>query len=295
MRVAVIVVNYNDVKDTLKYVKIITEYDVINRIVVVDNKSTDNNAINELKSLENDKVKVIEADKNGGYDYGNNFGIKYLENLNEEYDYYIISNPDIEISEKAIKHSLEVISKDEKIGVISPRMFNKDNKPIRRSSWKMRTFGLDVIHSTRLLELLFYRILRNGEYSSKEYETEKLEVDAISGAFFIIKAKLLKEIGLLDDNVFLFYEEDILAHKVNEKGYKIISLNSEKFIHYESQTIGKSLSYYKKMNQLFKSKMYYHKNYNKINFLQIFIFHILNIFRKIELAIEIPIRKLLNK
>ena len=90
-------------------------------------------------------------------------------------------------------------------------------------------------------------------------------------------------------------EEDILAHKVNEKGYKIVSLNSEKFIHYESQTIGKSLSYYKKMNQLFKSKMYYHKNYNKINFLQIFIFHILNIFRKIELAIEIPIRKLLNK
>ena len=260
MRVAVIVVNYNDVKDTLKYVK-----------------------------------KVIESDKNGGYDYGNNFGIKYLENLSEEYDYYIISNPDIEISEKAIKHSLEVISKDEKIGVISPRMFNKDNKPIRRSSWKMRTFGLDVIHSTRLLELLFYRILRNGEYSSKEYETEKLEVDAISGAFFIIKAKLLKEIGLLDDNVFLFYEEDILAHKVNEKGYKIVSLNSEKFIHYESQTIGKSLSYYKKMNQLFKSKMYYHKNYNKINFLQIFIFHILNIFRKIELAIEIPIRKLLNK
>ncbi len=295
MKVAVIIVNYNDADDTLKYVKTITEYETINRIVIVDNKSTTIGTLDKLKQLESSKIKVIQSDKNGGYDYGNNFGIKYLENLNEEYDYYIISNPDIEISEEAIKHCLDVINADRKIGVISPRMLNKDGNPIRRSSWKIRTFWLDVIHSTRLLELLFYRILRNGEYSNKEYEKELLEVEAISGAFFIVRANVLKEVGLLDDNVFLFYEEDILAHKLREKGYKTISLNSEKFIHYESQTIGKSLSYYRKMKQMFESKMYYHKTYNKINILQIIAFHILNICRKFELLIEIPFRKILHK
>lgn len=295
MKVAVIIVNYNDAEDTLKYVKTITEYETITRIVVVDNKSTTTGTFDKLKELESSKVKVIESDKNGGYDYGNNFGVKYLDSLNEEYDYYIISNPDIEVSENAIKHCLDVINSDENIGVIAPRMLNKDGKPIRRSSWKVRTFGLDVVHSTRILELLFYKILRNGEYSNKEYENEVLEVEAISGAFFIIKANLLKEVGLLDENVFLFYEEDILAHKLKERNYKTISLNSEHFIHYESQTIGKSLSYYRKINQMFKSKMYYHKNYNKINLLQICAFHILNICRKIELLIEIPIRKILKK
>lgn len=295
MKVAVIIVNYNDVEDTVNYVKKITEYETINRIVVVDNKSTTVNTFDKLKSLESNKVKVIESDKNGGYDYGNNFGIKYLENHNEEYDYYIISNPDIKIAEDAIKHCLDVMESDEKIGVIAPRMLNKDGNPIRRSSWKIRTFALDVVHSTRLLELIFYKVLRNGEYSNKEYEKDLLEVEAISGAFFIIKSKILKEVGYLDDNVFLFYEEDILAHKLKEKGYKTISLNSENFIHYESQTIGKSLSYYKKMKQMFKSKMYYHKNYNKINSIQIIIFHILNICRKIELIIEIPVRKIFHK
>ena len=295
MKVAVIIVNYNDADDTLKYVNTITEYEIINRIVVVDNNSTTTGTFDTLKKLESDKVKVIQSDKNGGYDYGNNFGIKYLDSLNEEYDYYIISNPDIEISEDTIKHCLEVINSDENIGIIAPRMFNKENNPIRRSSWKIRTFWLDVVHSTRILELLFYKILRNGEYSNKEYEQEILEVEAISGAFFIIRAKALKEIELLDDNVFLFYEEDILAHKLKEKQYKTISLNSEKFIHYESQTIGKSLSYYRKMKQMFKSKMYYHKTYNNINLLQVFVFHVLNICRKIELLIEIPIRKLLHK
>lgn len=295
MKVAVIIVNYNDAEDTLKYVKTITEYETINRIVVVDNKSTTTGTFDKLKELESSKVKVIESDKNGGYDYGNNFGIKYLDSINEEFDYYIISNPDIEVSEDAIKHCLDVINSNDKIAVISPRMLNKDRNPIRRSSWKIRTFGLDVVHSTRLLELLLYKVLRHGEYSNKEYEVEKLEVEAISGAFFVIKANILKEIGLLDENVFLFYEEDILAHKLRDRNYKTISLNSEYFIHYESQTIGKSLSYYRKMKQMFKSKMYYHKKYNKINLLQIFVFHILNICRKIELLIEIPIRKLLNK
>ena len=295
MKIAVIIVNYNDVDDTIKYVKKITKYEIISRIVIVDNNSTSKNALENLKVLENEKVKVIQSDKNGGYNYGNNFGIKYLESQNEKYDYFIISNPDIEVSEKAIKHCLEEMEKDTKIAVISPRMFNKNSKPIRRSSWKKRTFTLDVIHSTRLLEIIFYKILRSGEYSEKDYEKEILEVQNISGAFFIIKSNILKDIGYFDENVFLFYEEDILAEKLAKTNYKIISLNSEKFIHYESQTIGKTLNYYKKTRELFKSKMYFQKEYNKINFLQSFIFYLLYVFRNIELIIEIPIRKLLNK
>ena len=295
MKVAVIVVNFNDTEDTVKYVSTIAKYDVIDRIVVVDNKSTEANTMDRLKNLEDSKVSVIEAEKNGGYDYGNNFGIKYLESKNEKYDYYIISNSDIEVSRDAIKHCLSVIDYDKKIGIIAPRMFNKDNEPIRRSSWKRRTFWLDCIHSTRLLEVLFYDVLRKGEYSREEYEIEKLEVEAIAGAFFIIRADLFKQMGYLDENIFLFYEEDILAHKVKEYGYKTISLNSEKFIHYESSTIGKTHTYYKKMKQMFISKMYYHKKYNKINKVQAAIFHILYFFRKIELLIEIPLRKLVTK
>lgn len=295
MKVAAIIVNYNDVEDTIRFVNEITNYNVINRIVVVDNMSTTIGAFENLKKLESEKVKVLQADKNGGYDYGNNFGIKYLQSQNEEYDYIIISNPDIEVEEKAIKHCLEILEENSKIAICAPRMFNKEGKPIRRSSWKIRTFGLDVVHATRLLEALFYKVLRNGEYSEEEYKKEVLKVEAIAGAFFIIRYDVLKDIGLLDDNVFLFYEEDILAQKVKEKGLEIVSLNSEKFIHYESQTIGKTLTYYKKMKQLYISKIYYHKTYNKINSVQTFIYGVLNICRKIELFIEIPVRKLLGK
>ena len=60
MKVAVIIVNYNDVEDTQKYVKTISEYKIIDKIVVVDNLSTDLNEFTKLKSLESSKVDVIE-------------------------------------------------------------------------------------------------------------------------------------------------------------------------------------------------------------------------------------------
>ena len=107
---------------------------------------------------------------------------------------------------------------------------------------------------------------------------------------------MVKElVKFLDESPTAFGAVNSIVKMLKEKGYKILSINDVKFIHYESKTIGKTLSYYKKMNQLYKSKIYYHKKYNKINFLQIFIFQILNICKKLELFIEIPMRKLLKK
>ena len=154
---------------------------------------------------------------------------------------------------------------------------------------------MDVIHATRFLELLFYSKLRSGEYLETEYSQKYLPVEAISGAFFIVKRAVLQQIGGFDENVFLFYEEDILAKRMQEIGKKIVSCNEVNFKHYESKIIGKTLSYYNKMQQLYKSKMYYHETYNHIKGWQKMIFQILNIFRKIELIIEIPIRKILKK
>ena len=295
MKVAVIVVNYNDVEDTLTYVKEITKYDVINKIVVVDNQSTTIGALENLRELRDEKVDVIEAPLNGGYSYGNNYGVKHLNEEEEEYDYIIFSNPDITISKEAIENSLKVLEEDKNVAVVAPRMFNKDERPIRRSSWKVRTFLRDVVHSTRLLEILFYFVLRNGEYKEEDYKKEKLEVEAISGAFFIMRKSVYDELGPFDEETFLFYEEDILAIKLKEKGYKTISLNTDHFIHYESQSIGKAFSYYKKLKRLYNSKIYYHTKYNNMKLGGKIIFGVLNICRKIELLVEIPARKLLKK
>lgn len=122
-------------------------------------------------------------------------------------------------------------------------MLNGNGEHIRRSSWKIRMPGIDMINSSRLNEVLFYKWFRNGEYKEEDYKKSRLEVECVSGAFFVIKYSLLKKVGYFDENVFLFYEEDILASKLKKLGYKEISLNNINFKHFESQSINKVLNY----------------------------------------------------
>ena len=83
MKLALIVVNYNDIIDTKRYITKVQQYQIIDKIVVVDNKSTEpQNSFELLKQLENKKVDVIQTEKNGGYTYGTNFGIDYLKSKN---------------------------------------------------------------------------------------------------------------------------------------------------------------------------------------------------------------------
>ena len=67
---------------------------------------------------------------------------------------------------------------------------------IRRSSWKIRMPRIDMINSSRLNEILFYKWFRNGEYKEEDYKQSKLEVECVSGAFFAIKYDLFKKVRI---------------------------------------------------------------------------------------------------
>lgn len=296
MKTAIIILNYNDYENTKKYVESIKNYQILNKIVIVDNASSRKNEIKNLKKLENDKIHLVLSDKNGGYAYGNNVGLKWLEKQSKEekFDYVIISNPDVEVEENTIIKCLEYLQQHEKTAIVAPRM-HFINGPARRSSWKKRTFMIDVASSTRLTELLFYPFLKKGEFTKEELQKEQLRVFAVAGSFYVANFDRLKEVDFLDENTFLFFEEDILGEKIEQKGYDIVALNHLKFMHYDSQCIGKLMNMFKKQKILFASRIYYHKQYHHINMLQIGIFYLLQYIRMLELCLEVPIRKLLNR
>ena len=72
-----VVLNYNDADTTLDLLKRIEPMEIIDQIVLVDNKSTDN-SLERLKDQESNKVHVVCAEKNCVYGSGNNVGIEYL-------------------------------------------------------------------------------------------------------------------------------------------------------------------------------------------------------------------------
>ena len=260
-KTAIIVLNYNDSKTVIDYLNLIKDYKSIDRILVVDNCSPDN-SYEILKKYESKKITVIKTDANKGYAYGNNFGVHYLEKNNEEYDYIIISNADIDVKDETIKKCATFLEKNDDVAIVSPSMYMLDGKKSPLAGWKERKLDSDVRDSSMRLTRK-YNKPHVEMYGKSYFKGNYSYVDCVPGSFFMIKYKIFKEVNYFDENTFLYYEEDILGKKIKNLGYKVVVLNKERFTHFESVTINKNVIPYRKYKIMQQSKRYYHKTYNE--------------------------------
>lgn len=283
MKVGFLIINYNDYETTNKLINNIKNYNIIDKIVIVDNNSSDN-SYSQLKKIENEKISVIKNSANKGYGSGINFGSKYLIDLYKEC-YIIVSNSDVIINSN---EDLEKLIKtfDINTAVVGPII--KENNGLNRG-WKVPTALCDsllnivYIHKYLRPKLIYYK--------SDYYNNEVIKVEAVSGCFFILDSNYLKEIDFFDENVFLYYEENILARKL-QKINKLIKINTKvSVIHNHSVTIDKNINKIRKYKELKKSQFYFHKNYNKANIFDIMLLYITQKFSLLLLYITYFIKK----
>ena len=116
----ILVLNYNDSETTSNFVKSVMGYPCIHKILVVDNHSSDN-SLKKLKVLENDKVFVVDSGKNGGYGFGNNWGIQYLhEKFHSEH--ILICNPDVSFTEDTVCILSSFLKNNDDYAAVAPLM-----------------------------------------------------------------------------------------------------------------------------------------------------------------------------
>lgn len=256
MKIALVLLNYNDYKTTEKFIEFSKEYNSIDNIIVVDNNSTDN-SFELLKKFSSSKISVIKSDSNKGYACGNNIGVRYAkEHLNP--DYIIISNPDVFFEEKVISEMVSVLQSNKDLAMVSPKIKNNGNAntPI---AWKSPDYFTSICNMSIILNKLF----KNRNYYSSDYFKGKISyVDVIPGSFFMIKTKEFFGIGLLDENTFLYCEENILAKRLQSRNYKSAIINDCEYFHEHSASIDKTFnSRIAKYNLLYKSLKYYNEHY----------------------------------
>jgi len=240
----IIVLNYNDFETTDTFVKNVHEYEVLNKIIIVDNCSPDG-SFNQLILLQDYKVDVIQTSSNRGYSTGNNYGIKYAE---EHYspDNIIISNPDIKCSEDSIKKVINGLS-DPQIGMATGVIhnFTKQGDPRIFScfGWRLPNYW-DMLSNCFLTTYKLRRcVFKNSIYF--DYDAlknfDKLYVEAVPGCFFAIKDSALQDIDYLDEGPFLFHEENMLGYRLKQKQYKVVIITDAPVYHYDSVTIRKNI------------------------------------------------------
>lgn len=287
--VSMVILNYNDYKTVYKLISNIQNYKVINNIVIVDNCSTDE-SFEQLLLLSNNKIDVIRTKKNGGYSYGNNIGAKYcIEKYNP--NYLIIANPDINIKESTIKSMIERIEKYENIGIIAPKMKLNNCKEYIYGS-RLPSF----IDNLSYLFISYNKIFgEKTKYKQYEYLDNNIIVDVVPGSLFMIKSKVFENIGMLDEDTFLYCEEMILTKRLKKHNYKNIIMNDDFYIHEHSISIDKSFnSLAKKYKLLINSMEVYNKKYIKVNTLQKIIFKIASKLCIIEKYVISFVNKIIN-
>lgn len=279
---SLVVLNYNDLKTTINLIENIKEYDQINNIIVVDNKSTDN-SYEILKNYESEKIRVIQTDCNKGYAVGNNYGIKFvMENFKS--DFITVANPDIYFTNDTLKEMKKFLVNNENIASVNTRIYMPNNKE-QIASWNLPTLKEDFLDM-----FLFIKKLRK----KNRVKLQKVDFnEVLAGCFFMIKSNVMKEIDLFDERTFLYGEERILAHKIKSIGMKQATLNYEKCIHEHSKSINKNISsIIDKYNILYESREVYYRHYAKINKIELICFKIL---RNISLLEKILLRIIKNK
>ncbi len=268
-KIGMIIINYNDSKTTKKLLENVKDYNVINKIVIVDNKSTDN-SVKELEKYKSSKVTILVNEENNGYASAINLGSKYLIDLYKEC-YIIVSNSDIVIhKESDIKKLINHFAMKD-IAIVAPTI-NEHGK-IKRC-WKLCSANSTILVNIPLINRLYKKnILEYKEdYFNKNYSI----VDVIHGSFFIIDSKILKKVNYFDEKTFLYYEENIMARKLQVINKKSLVDNTVIVDHEHSVSINKKYSELNKYKILKQSQEYYMQEYNNANKLQMSILKFFN-------------------
>lgn len=262
----VIILNYNDYKTTNNLINQIKNYSEIDKIVVVDNKST-NDSFKILKKHISKKIHVIESEDNKGYAYGNNIGIKYaIEKFNPEY--ITIANPDIVFENSTIMEMKKFLKQNLSVAAV--------NTKIKNINGQCEPGGTNIPSIKEDFKSMFLlsEVFRKKEVS--DFNKEYVNYQILFGCFFMIRSKVIEQIGMFDERTFLFGEERILGYKIKSIGMRQVTLNKFECIHEHSKSINKNISNLaSKYKILYDSRLVYYKEYININKLSLYMFYIL--------------------
>tara|TARA_B100002051_G_scaffold276828_1_gene329647 strand:- start:1731 stop:3779 length:2049 start_codon:yes stop_codon:yes gene_type:complete len=254
---SIIIVSYN-VKDFLtQCIKSIERSNFKDRkyeIIIVDNDSHD--GTQDLIKQSFDNIKFIQNTNNLGFSKAVNLGISKSSGK-----YICLLNPDVIVDNNCFSDLLNKIDENENIGCIGPKILNTDGT-IQHSC--KRSFPTPLNSFFRLfgLDKLFPKSKFFSSYNLTYLNIDVTHsVESLSGAFMIFRKKIIEEIGLLDENFFMFGEDIDFCHRIKSKGYSIIYYPRVEIIHYKGESV--KSSQYDMVSVFYDSMKIYFNKYSK--------------------------------
>lgn len=234
--VSIIIVTYNSashieacLKSILPQIKTIPA-----EIIVVDNNSTDETK-SVIHHIGNDSpaMQLIENEKNRYFAPAVNQGLKAASG-----QYLLILNPDTALRPNALAQLLKVFQDDDSVGVIAPQLVYPDGsvQPSCRRFPRHRDVVFNIFGINRLFPMSkFFNGWKMGDFN----HTSPREVDQPQGAALLTSRAVLDEVGLLDEDFPMFFNDVDWCYRVKQAEYKILFEPKAQILHWQGASVNR--------------------------------------------------------
>jgi len=233
-KVYIIVLNWNTYDDTVECLESLLKLDYPNyQIVVVDNNSTDGSAEKlETWLAGKQQLPLLKTGKNLGYAGGNNVGLRYALGQGD-CDYTWVLNSDTVVDPEALKYLVQRMKACPAAGLCGSTVLRYEMPEFIDSiggswydRWFAQAFGI-----------------KGGERFDpaqiEAYQGMEKKLAYIAGCAVLASAKFLREVGLMCEDYFLYFEELDWAARGRRKGYKLAIAAESLVYHKGSVSINK--------------------------------------------------------
>ena len=250
MKLSVIIVNYNVrpyLTACLDSVQRALE-GIESEVFVVDNHSDDDSV--EIINRNYTWVHLINNRENLGFSKANNIAI-----LQAQGDYILLLNPDTVVAEDTLKSAIDFMDQNPKAGGAGVRMHNAD--------------GTLAPESRRAIPTPFVAARKMLGFTKRYYMSylswdAPAQIEVVSGAFMLLRHKAIYEVGMLDEDFFMYGEDIDLSYRLLQGGWQNWFLPYD-IVHYKGQSTSKSDFRY--VHVFYQAMLiFFHKHYSHLSF-----------------------------
>jgi GT2 family glycosyltransferase len=243
---SIIIVNWNAKEYLLSCLKSIFEKREAEgwEVIVVDNGSIDGSAGEVKRTFP--YVHLIENEKNLGFAKATNQALK--KGLGR---YILLLNPDTRVKSRAVEQLISFMDGFPEAGIAGAQLLNSDGS-------KQNSIANFPSLTTELLNKSLLRWLLPAKFPGKEKDYCKpIEVDSVIGACMMVRRDAINQVGLLDEDYFLFLEETDWCYRMKKAGWKIYHVPQAEVYHFQGKSAEKDkkrarIEYYSSRYHFFK-------------------------------------------
>lgn len=197
-------------------------------VIVVDNASEDGSA--EMIESQFPNVKLIRSPENLGFSRGNNVGIRQCQGR-----YIALVNPDVILFPGCLDNLADFLDDNPTVGNVGPRVLNPDMS-LQSSCRRFPTLWNNFCSATSLASIFKNSKFFAGEHMLYFTHDRTLPVQVLVGCFSMIRRETFDEVGLLDENLFMYGDDVDWCRRCWKAGWQVVFFPGARAIHDRGKT-----------------------------------------------------------